>query len=73
MVITAPPLKFHGGCKLKGDWPWAEQNCTLSMGSWVYDMTSLDIDAQSFSPTMDVINMNWMKDERVRNNMHSKV
>ena len=25
------------------NWPWGEQNCTYTAGSWTYDMAQVDI------------------------------
>ena len=36
------PFQTH--CDVNyANWPWGEQNCTFTAGSWTYDMTQLDI------------------------------
>ena len=65
-VLTGPHLKLKSFCKLSEEWPWGQQNCTASLGSWVYDETALDIHAGLKSFKWDGINLKWLLDERVR-------
>ena len=35
---------FQTACKVNYDnWPWGEQNCTFTAGSWTYDMDNIDL------------------------------
>jgi len=44
MVIWMPPLKAQTHCDVNyANWPWGEQNCTFTAGSWTYDMEQVDI------------------------------
>ena len=36
--------QFQTHCNVDyANWPWGEQNCTFTAGSWTYDMTQVDI------------------------------
>jgi len=44
LMIYTPPVQTQTHCDVNyANWPWGEQNCTFTAGSWTYDMTQVDI------------------------------
>jgi hypothetical protein len=41
---TSTLYQFQTQCDVDfANWPWGEQNCTYTAGSWTYDMKQVDI------------------------------
>jgi len=44
LMIYIPPVQTQTQCDVDyANWPWGEQNCTYTAGSWTYDMKQVDI------------------------------
>merc|ERR1711997_547071 len=44
LVIWIPPVSSQSHCDVNYDnWPWGEQNCTYTAGSWTFNMGEVDI------------------------------
>ena len=43
-VLPNKIISFQTHCDVNyANWPWGEQNCTFTAGSWTYDMEQVDI------------------------------
>lgn len=66
-VVFVPPVTYRSMCGLTnpGEYPWGEQNCTLTFGSWAYDKGQLDIVPQknNYSEPVDT---RYFQNKRVR-------
>merc|ERR1711894_584275 len=44
LAIYVPAVQTQTHCDVNyANWPWGEQNCTFTAGSWTYDMEQVDI------------------------------
>merc|ERR1739838_1072225 len=44
LAIYVPAVQTQTHCDVNyANWPFGEQNCTFTAGSWTYDMTQVDI------------------------------
>ncbi|CAL8121932.1 unnamed protein product [Orchesella dallaii] len=54
-VVWVPPTKFQVPCQTDlRKWPYDQQTCSINVGSWAHDGTTLDILIPSNISTMDV-------------------
>ena len=66
-VIFVPPAIHRTFCPINfAEWPWGQQNCNLTFGSWTYHQGNVDIvPYESSSFDMEAIDTKYFVNPRV--------